>query len=256
MGTALVALAVVLITFAIGVATKMHRVIDIAWGLGFAAIAITTFFLSSGHGERWHRIVPTVLTVIWGVRLACAHLQPRSRASARTRATRSCCRRPSGNPNLYALRMVYLLQAAIMWFVSLPIQVVQYQHVKAVWALVAGAVIWAVGCTFEAVGDWQLTRFSRDPANKTKVLNTGLWRYTRHPNHFGDATVWWGLWVLSLGAWSGLFTILSPVLMSYFLAGKVGQAVAGKGDGGTAAGLCGTTSLALRGFVPLPPRSS
>ncbi len=249
--TALVTLAVVLITFAIGVARRLHRVIDIAWGLGFSAIAVTTAVISSG--ALWNRLLPTALTVAWGVRLA-AHIFTRSRGKGEDPRYAALLGRAAGNPNWYALRMIYLLQAVIMWFVSLPVQVVQYQKHVSVPVLVAGSVIWAVGFFFEAVGDFQLARFSRDPDSRGRVLDTGLWRYTRHPNYFGDATLWWGLWVLSLGSWSGLLTIASPALMTYFLAGKTGKPLLEKGIEQRRPGYADYVRR-TSGFVPLPPRA-
>jgi steroid 5-alpha reductase family enzyme len=151
--------------------------------------------------------------------------------------------------------MVYLLQAAIMWFVSLPVQVAQYQTVTAPVALVAGSVLWLTGFVFEAVGDAQLARFRRDPASGARVLDSGLWHYTRHPNYFGDAAVWWGLWLLSAGALSGLITILSPILMTYFLAGKTGKPLLERGMAERRPGYADYIRR-TSGFVPWPPRKS
>lgn len=250
--TALVALVVVLITFAIGVARHMHRVIDIAWGLGFAAIAVASFILSSGHGELWHRLLPTIFTVVWGVRLG-VHIYLRGRGHGEDPRYQKMLSNAKGNRNLYALRMVYLLQASIMWFVSLPIQIVQYDKGKPTWWLAVGSIVWAVGFFFESVGDLQLFRFTADPANKGKVLNTGLWRYTRHPNYFGDATVWWGLWLLGALSWGGLATILSPLLMTYFLAGKTGKPLLETGIEQRRPGYADYVRK-TSGFIPLPPR--
>jgi steroid 5-alpha reductase family enzyme len=250
--TALVALAVVLVTFAIGVTRKLHRVIDIAWGLGFAAIAIASVVLSAGHGSVWNRVLPTALTVVWGVRLA-THIFLRGRGHGEDPRYATLLSRASGNPNWYALRMVYLLQAAILWFVSIPVQVVQYQKDTAVWALVLGSVVWAIGFVFESVGDYQLARFRNDPSSRGRVLDTGLWRYTRHPNYFGDATVWWGLWLLGIGSWTGLVTVLSPLLMTYFLAGKTGKPLLEKDITSRRPGYADYVRR-TSGFFPLPPR--
>jgi steroid 5-alpha reductase family enzyme len=216
------ALAVLLVTFAFGVRMGKHRVVDIAWGLAFSAIALTTYAMSTGHGDPVRRALVTALTVIWGVRLA-GHIFLRARGAPEDPRYETLLKKAPGNPNVYALTRVYLLQAVIAWFVSLPVQVVQYDKGPLAWWAVFGIAVWAVGFFFESVGDWQLTRFKADSSNKGKVLDTGLWRYTRHPNYFGDACVWWGLYLLAVGTWAGAAMILSPVLMTYFLAGKTGR---------------------------------
>ena len=83
--------------------------------------------------------------------------------------------------------------------------------------LVAGVVLWVVGFVFEAVGDRQLRAFKADPANRGRIMDRGLWAWTRHPNYFGDATVWWGLWLIAASVWPGVLTVASPAIMTYFL---------------------------------------
>ena len=116
-----------------------------------------------------------------------------------------------------------------------------------------GAALWAVGFAFETVGDLQLTRFSSDPANRGRVLDTGLWRYTRHPNYFGDACVWWGLSVVAFSAWPGILTVLSPVLMTWLLARGTGKPLLEKDIGSRRPGYREYVER-TSGFLPLPPR--
>ncbi|MEU8076043.1 DUF1295 domain-containing protein [Catellatospora citrea] len=218
-----VALAVVLAAFGFGVVLGRHRGVDVAWGLGFAAVALTSYLLSAGTGDPARRAVVTALTVVWGVRLA-AHIAWRGWGHGEDRRYERLLARASGNRHLYALRMVYLLQGMLIWFVCLPVQVTQYSTAPADGWLVAGVAVWLVGFGFETVGDAQLLRFTRDPANTGRVLDTGLWRYTRHPNYFGDACVWWGLYLVAAGSgWAGAATIASPLLMTWFLAAKTGK---------------------------------
>ncbi|WP_027346686.1 DUF1295 domain-containing protein [Hamadaea tsunoensis] len=245
--TALVALGVVSVTFVIGTVRHRDRYIDVAWGLGFAGIAVATGLLADGDAVR--RVLVTGLTVVWGVRLA-AHIAYRGRGHGEDPRYAKLL---AGKPRLYAFGMVYLLQAAIMWFVSLPVQVAQYDRSAPDWWLLPGVALWAVGFYFEAVGDRQLVRFTRDPANKGKVLDTGLWRYTRHPNYFGDATVWWGLYLLACGTWAGAATILSPIVMTYFLAGKTGKPLLEQGMAERRPGYADYVAR-TSGFVPRRPR--
>lgn len=247
-----VALVVLLITFWIGVRIGKHRVVDIAWGIGFAAVAVATFFLSSGHGDAGRRALVTSLTVVWGLRLA-GHIAWRARGHDEDPRYEALLSRAKGNKNVYALRMVYLLQAAILWFVSLPVQLAQYDDARLAWWTVIPVAFWLVGMFFEAVGDLQLVRFKNDPANEGKVLKSGLWRYTRHPNYFGDACVWWGLYLLAVGTWAGAATIASPLLMTWLLAGKSGKPLMDAHMSRTRpeyADYIRRTS----GFIPLPPK--
>ena len=118
---------------------------------------------------------------------------------------------------------------------------------------VAGVVLWAVGLTFEAVGDRQLRIFKSDPAHRGVVIDRGLWAWTRHPNYFGDATVWWGLWLITVNGWLALVTALSPLLMTYFLVYATGARPTEK----HMAGRPGFDEYQARTafFIPRPPRS-
>jgi steroid 5-alpha reductase family enzyme len=111
------------------------------------------------------------------------------------------------------------LQGVLLWLISAPLLAAQFGdspgHLAAVDLL--GLFVWGIGFFFEAVGDWQLTRFKANPANKGKVLNTGLWAYTRHPNYFGDAMVWWGYFLIALATPGGLVTVYSPLIMTLLL---------------------------------------
>ncbi|BCY07471.1 DUF1295 domain-containing protein [Actinoplanes sp. L3-i22] len=247
--TAAASLVVLLVAFAVGVATGVHKGVDVAWGLGFAAIAGTAFGLNA---HRPMAALVAALTAIWGVRLA-VHIGRRSVAhSGEDPRYAEMLAKAKGNPTWYALRSVYLLQWVILWFVSLPVQVAaRYAPLNAL--AVLGVLIWAVGLFFEAVGDAQLARFRADPASKGTVLDTGLWRYTRHPNYFGDACVWWGLFALAALHWTGWLTVLSPVLMTWFLAGKTGKPLLERHLSGSRPGYAAYVAR-TSGFLPRRPR--
>ena len=122
----------------------------------------------------------------------------------------------------YAVRKVFVVQGLAAWFVALPVQVAAATDEPLGWLAAAGVLVWLAGLTFEAVGDAQLARFKADPANRGRVMDRGLWAWTRHPNYFGDAAVWWGVWLVAAEAWPGVLTVLSPVAMTYFLAFATG----------------------------------
>ncbi|MEU9043705.1 MULTISPECIES: DUF1295 domain-containing protein [unclassified Kitasatospora] len=251
--TAGVALAVLLAAFVIGVRAGRHRGVDVAWGLAFTAVAWTGWALSAGHGDAGRRLLATALVTVWGLRLS-AHIRSRSRGHGEDpRYDRMLAKAPGGRRDAYALRVVYLLQAVIVWFVSLPVQAAQYLTAPLgplVWAALG---LWAVGMFFEAVGDWQLARFKADAANRGKVMDRGLWALTRHPNYFGDACVWWALFLLVAADPVGWAFVLSPVLMTYLLAFGSGKPLLERRLG---AGKPGWDAYVARtsGFLPRRPR--
>ena len=182
------------ITFLIGRRIGRYNVVDVAWGVGFVAVAAVAAWL--GTGDLFRRILLLVLVAVWGLRLAW-HMVVKSAGKGEDPRYRdllggdfsaaTCCARCS------------LIQAAATWFVSLPLQVSAVLGptppvLRPV--LIAGVALWLVGLLFEAVGDHQLRRFKADPANKGVIMDRGLWAWTRHPNYFGDACVWWGLWLV------------------------------------------------------------
>ena len=135
-------------------------------------------------------------SVIWGLRLA-GYVTWRNHGQGEDPRYRDLLSRAPGNPNAYALRTVYLLQAAILWLACLPVQAGMLERAPAGALAVIGAVLWLGGFVFESAGDWQLARFKADPRNQGLIMDRGLWRYTRHPNYFGDACMWWGLFLIA-----------------------------------------------------------
>lgn len=246
------ALAVLLVTFAVARAKGLHRLVDIAWGVAFAAVALVGWALSAGHGDDGRRLVVTVLAVVWGLRLA-AHIARRGRGHGEDPRYERMLARAPGSRDAYALRMVYLLQAALVWLVSLPVQVAQYVPVPLGPGAVVAGLLWAAGFVFESVGDHQLARFKADPAHRGTVMDRGLWNWTRHPNYFGDFLVWWGLFGLACGTWqAAAVTVVSPLVMSCLLTVGSGKRLLEKqlADRPGYAAYTARTS----GFLPLPPR--
>lgn len=188
--------------------------VDRVWGLGFVVVA--GFYWWSAGRPGGAATLLFGLVAVWGVRLSAyltwrnwGHGEDYRYQAMRTRS-----------PNTFALRSfvtVFLLQAVILWVVSAPL-LVALRRAQPIghWLVLVGLALFAVGFYFEAVGDFQLTRFRADPANRGKVLDTGVWRYTRHPNYFGDACVWWGFYCFAaaLGEW---WTIVGPALMNLLL---------------------------------------
>jgi steroid 5-alpha reductase family enzyme len=248
-------LAVVVVlgaTFLVALRVGRHAVVDVAWGLGFAVVALVAWLLSAGDGDGVRRTLVLVLTAAWGVRLA-THIYLRSRGKGEDPRYEELMRKARGKPNTYALRSVYLTQGAIMWFVSLPVQVAMFQEPGPGVLAWLGVAVWLVGMFFETVGDWQLTRFRNDPGSRGQVLDTGLWRYTRHPNYFGDACVWWGISLVAFEVWPGVLTVLSPVVMTWLLARGTGKPLLEKDIAERRPGYADYVRR-TSGFVPLPPK--
>jgi len=248
-------LAVVVVlggTFLVALRLSRHAVVDVAWGLGFAAIAVAAFLASEGAGDGIVSGLALVLTVVWGVRLA-VHIGMRSRGHGEDPRYVELLAKAPGNPQLFALRRIYLTQGVVMWFVSLPVQVAMFEQGEANLLTLLGVLLWLVGFSFETVGDLQLTRFRNDPASQGQLLDTGLWRYTRHPNYFGDACVWWGLSLIAFTSWPGVLTILSPLLMTWLLAKGTGKPLLEKDMASRRPGYADYVRR-TSGFVPLPPK--
>jgi steroid 5-alpha reductase family enzyme len=252
--TAAAVLALLMATFAVALAAGRHSVVDTVWGLGFALVAIVAFAASAGHGNDGRRLLLTFATAVWGVRLA-AHIGWRSRGAGEDPRYAEMLAKAPGSPAAYAFRKVYLTQAGLLWLISVPVQAGMFERAPLGPLAVAGALIWLCGLIFESAGDWQLTRFRADPANRGKLMDRGLWRYTRHPNYFGDACIWWGLFLISLGSAYGLLTVFSPVLMTYLLTMGSGKPIAEAHMLATRPGYAGYAAR-TSGFFPLPPRAA
>lgn len=247
-GAVLVVLAA---TFVVAKIAGKHSVIDTTWGLLFATVAIVVFVRSSGSGDDMRRWLLLALPVLWGLRLA-QHIGRRTIGKPEDPRYEQLLAKAKGNPDLYALRMVYLTQGVLAFVIASPILVGGFEGDPAGPIAWVGVALWLVGVFFEAVGDAQMERFRQDPANKGHVIDVGLWRYTRHPNYFGDACVWWGIFLVAADALPGVVTIYAPVIMTLLLTQGSGARILekhmSKRDGW--AEYAARTSM----FFPLPPK--
>jgi steroid 5-alpha reductase family enzyme len=244
-------LLVMAVSFVIGAITGKYSIIDAIWGPGFAVVAVVSFLVSTGHGVPLLRWIALLLTVIWGLRLGGYILLRNHGLPEDPRYTEML--KDSGRAAI--IGKVQVPQGLSMWFVSLPVQVAMVLPLQHFWLMWVGVVVWAVGLFFESVGDAQLAKFKSDPANKGKLMDRGLWRYTRHPNYFGDSAVWWGLFLLVAGQWQGLLTILSPAVMTYLLVAKTGKALTEKHMSSSRPGYAEYVRR-TSGFFPLPPKKA
>jgi steroid 5-alpha reductase family enzyme len=187
-------------------------IVDIFWGLGFVMVALVTFAVTD-RGPR--AVALSALTTLWGLRLA-AYLAWRNHGKGED--PRYAAMRAHRGESFwwFSFVSVFSLQGAVMWLISLPIQVGQIDESPLGVLSFAGLVFWTIGFLFESIGDYQLARFKSDPVNDGKVMDRGLWRYTRHPNYFGNAMIWWGLFLVAVST-STIWLVVSPLLMTFLL---------------------------------------
>jgi len=248
------AVAVAAMMLALWVVSLVRRdasIVDVFWGVGFVLVAAVAFALGDGHPER--KLLVAGATAVWGLRLA-GHLAWRNHGAGEDPRYRRMRERHGARFPLVSLATVFGLQGVLMWLVSLPVQVAQAVPGPPLGALdLAGAALVATGVAFETVGDWQLARFKADPANRGRVMNRGLWRYTRHPNYFGDALVWWGLGLVACAVPGGVWTLASPALMNFLLVRVSGVVLLERGLSRSKPGWEGYVRRTSP-FVPRPPR--
>lgn len=202
-------------------------VVDIFWGPGFVILGSVYFQLTHGYPAR--KILLLTLVMIWGLRLAL-YIFWRNRDKGEDKRYQAW---RNSNPKKFwwvSYFQVFLLQGGLMLLISIPLLAAQASNEPASFTFLdwSGLGLWIVGFLFEGVGDWQLARFKGDPANKGKVMRAGLWRYTRHPNYFGEAVLWWGYFAFALSA-NGWWTVYSPMLMTILLLRVSGVALLEKG---------------------------
>lgn len=219
MTSMLVSLAVVLTAMVLlwGVSLRLRdaSIVDIFWGLGFVLVAWSVHvWTGSDTARAW---LACVLVTVWGVRLA-AHLALRNLGHGEDHRYSTMREKYGDRFPLVSLGLVFLLQGGLIWIIALPVQVVHAPGATAPlgWIDMAGTLAFAVGLGFEWVGDVQLARFKRRPSSAGAVMDRGLWRYSRHPNYFGNFLLWWGLGVIgvSTGAW---WTLVGPAVLTFLL---------------------------------------
>ena len=214
--TAAVAIAIFMIVmWVISLAMKNASIVDIGWGIGFVIVAWAVRARVEGNVDRQRLLV--TMTTLWGLRLA-VYLYARNHGKGEDFRYKAMRKRWGPRFPLISLGTVFGVQGVLMWIVSLPVQLGQVEPTPKLGLLAwIGIVVWGIGFFFEVVGDAQLTRFKRDPANSGTVMDTGLWRYTRHPNYFGDACVWWGIALVAAETAVGQWGLVGAAVMTILL---------------------------------------
>lgn len=253
LGATAAAIAVLMVTtWLVSLLLRDASIVDIVWGLGFVVVAATSAAVGDGYADR--RMLLLALVGVWGLRLS-AYLAWRNLGHGEDKRYVAMRRHWGDRFWWVSFFQVFVLQGVLMWIVSLPVQLsaTAAEPARLGPLAVVGVSLWTVGLLFEAVGDAQLARFKADPANEGQVMDQGLWRFTRHPNYFGDFCVWWGLYLVAAETVPGRWAIVGPIIMSVLLLRVSGVALLEKTIGTRRPGYADYVAR-TSAFFPRPPK--
>lgn len=205
------------ILWIISLLMKNTGIVDIFWGMGFVIVNWVAFLLTPGETLPRHWLLNALVT-IWGLRLFL-HIFLRNKGKPEDFRYANFRKKYGKKFWWFSYFQTFILQGVLMLLISTPLIITQFSSSPSNLGLLEflGLAVWVVGFFFEAVGDYQLTRFIHNPQNKGKLLSSGVWKYTRHPNYFGDSAQWWGYFLIACAVPFGILTIFSPIIMTFFL---------------------------------------
>lgn len=208
-------LAYMTLLFGIAQIKQDNSVVDVGWGIGFIIIALTTFAYIPNPSLL--QIMITLCICIWGTRLS-THIFLRNWVKGEDPRYTAMKKNWGAWAPLYSYLQVFILQGSLMLPISYPVILINSTpNAPLTWIALIGLGMWLVGFFFEIVGDYQLTLFLQKPENKGRIMRYGIWQYTRHPNYFGELMMWWGIFLMALPLPGGIFTIISPFIMTFLL---------------------------------------
>lgn len=240
-------------TMALSIRSKNWSIVDTFWGLGFVVVAITSYLVSIGHGNDGRRLVALIVPVVWGLRLA-GYIHWRNHGKPEDPRYTALLKRRTGRLIPFVVKTIFWAQGWVMWVVAIPISLAMFEDEPVNALTWVGVGLAVVGLFFEAVGDVQLARFKSDPTNAGKIMDRGLWSWTRHPNYFGDLCVMFAFWLIACGAWVGLATIVAPILMTRMLITKTGKRMLDRRMARTRGQAYVDYAARTSGLIPRPPR--
>lgn len=214
--TAFLLLCLMTLVFLLALKLQDNSIVDVVYGLGFVLIGWSGWIAYGSHETR--QLLLLAMVSLWGLRLA-GHVALRKQNEDGEDPRYRQWRESWGKTFVWrSYLQIYLLQGTVIYLVALPLLlVIQNAGGPLGWLDLLGVSIWLVGFAFEAIGDWQLLQFKRDPGNRGRIMQYGLWRFTRHPNYFGEATLWWGIYLVALAAPLGWLALISPLLIAFLL---------------------------------------
>jgi steroid 5-alpha reductase family enzyme len=248
----LAVLVYISVIFIIAMRMKRFDIVDIAWGGAFIVAALTSIALSPQIGPL--QVLVTTLVILWGLRL-CYYIFRRVQRSPNEDPRYTELRAQwKGSVAVNAYIRIFLVQGLLATIVSTSVIIVNLSEISSVSLLaILGVVIWVIGFLFESIGDAQLKKHLGDPNKKGQLMTQGLWKYTRHPNYFGESTQWWGIWIIAVTLPFGWTAVISPLLITILLLFISGVPLTEK----RFAGRPGWSEYKKRTsvFIPLPPKS-
>jgi len=205
-----------IVTWLVSLAMHDASIVDIVWGLNFVVVAVVAAV--AGDGAHARSVLLLGMVGLWGLRLS-GYLARRNLGHGEDFRYQAMRRKYGDRFGLISLVVVFGLQGVLALVVSLPVQLAATtDQPESLGPLaVLGVILWAVGFAFESIGDAQLARFKRDPSSAGQVMDRGLWRYTRHPNYFGDFCIWWGVFLVAAETVPARWGVVGPLLMSFLL---------------------------------------
>lgn len=204
------------VLYGVSMKLKNASIVDIGWGLGFILVSFVVMFINVSFVPRSFLVM--ALVALWGFRLA-GHVFLRNRGKSED--WRYAAWRKDWGKSFWwrSYVQVFFLQGVLMLLVSIPVLFVHYasREEGLTWFDITGAIVWFVGFAFETIADYQLAEFKAKPVNKGRIMKSGLWAYSRHPNYFGEVLGWWGVFLIVLALPGALFTIIGPALITYLI---------------------------------------
>jgi len=211
--TAIILFAYFTLWYVFAVILKNSSIVDIGWGLGFVVLAVYSFI----QNITLPSAVITAIVSIWGFRLAY-HIFGRNFKKPEDFRYANFRKEWGKTYYIRAYFQLFLFQGLLMFLISLSLLYANSAAKIEIYPLFfIGSAVWVIGFFFEVVGDLQLKRFIKNPNNKGKLIDTGLWQYTRHPNYFGEATMWWGIFLMALACNAPFFTVISPITITFII---------------------------------------
>lgn len=242
-------LALFTLLWVVSLGLRDSSIVDPFWGPAFLLATVIYFFAAGGATPR--RLIVLAIVAVWALRLAL-HIYTRNRGHGEDPRYQEFRRQGGASYWWISFFRVFLLQAILAWIISAPLLAAEVPDAPLGPLDYAGIALWAAGFLFEAIGDAQLRAFRADPASKGQVLRTGLWAWTRHPNYFGEAVLWWGYFVIALAS-GGWWTVFAPALMTFLLVRVSGVALLERGLASRRPGYADYIRD-VPAFIPRPPR--
>ena len=213
--SALVIFCYMTMFFIIALMRKDNSIADVIWGLGFIVVALTILLVNSEYAIR--QLLVMILIILWGLRLS-VRIFIRNRGKGEDFRYRKWHQDWGKFWIIRSYFQVFIIQGLMMFLIAIPFIIINSSGGNGLyWLDALGVVVWLMGFLFETVGDYQLDSFLKGPSNKGKILDTGLWRYSRHPNYFGEVVQWWGIFIIALAVPQDWLGIIGPLTITILI---------------------------------------